>query len=521
MPPPPIVATHRVLSECRGLLRQAGACFLALLLACSGASRVVRPEWNEAVAKADVEEMGPHTAEYELCELPPSLPGFQPVQVGPEEFKRAVLQLARELPFSESPQALAQHLFGVEQEVEFLAQVENGKLVLLRPLHLIRLPPRPLSPAEAELTRQYQAMCSQTRGGGDCLGLLRDGPGVRSDDKYALALAFALDSVLDEVTQGVREQLNVQAVLSMIMGAAVLYMMLWVVPEPVTKLLAATLTVALLAWLTQDTVNSLLKGWEQLVEEADKATTLQQLRESGEHFRQVIGKNTARVLVLAVLTVLGGAGARVAQRLATLPGYTQAALAAEGQGLRLSAAAEVEQVAASAEGGFSVLLRLRRGSGGGAAGRSNSPIATVIRHQAGNRQVVLNNGQRWHVPANKSLRDLPKSDPVGDQLQAAATQAARDWGWRQLSAGERRAIETAMSEGKYWLSRLLYVQARGRWVEDELRRLFSSILKFNRQGVDVSDTRTGYQYEILSGTQRNMAQHGRRMSKSLFRMITF
>lgn len=509
-------------TEHRSYLRQAGACLLALLLACSGTPRVARLEWNDAMARADLEEMGPHTAEYELCEIPQSLPGFQPVQVGPEEFKRAVAQLARELPFSAYPQDLARRLFGVEREIEFLAQVQDGKLVLLRPLNLIVPPPLPpLSPAEVELTRQYQAMCSQTRGGGDCLDLLGDGPGVRGDDKYALALAFALDSVLDEVSQGVREQLNVQAVLSMIMAGAVLYMMLWVVPEPVTKLLAATLTVALLAWLTQDTVNSLIKGWERLVEEADKATTLQQLREAGERFRQVIGRNTARVLVLAVLTVMGGAGAQVAQKLATLPGYARAALAAEAQGLRLSAVAEVEQVAASAEGGFSVLLRLRRGPGGGSAGRSNSSIATVIRHQGGNRQVVLHNGQRWHVPANKSLRDIPKSDPVGDQLQAAATQAARDWGRHKLSQDEATAISNATAVAKYWLARLLYAQARGRWVEDELRRLFSHLLKFNRRGVDVTDTRTGYQYEILSGTQRNMAQHGRRMSKTFFRMITF
>ena len=41
------------------------------------------------------------------------------------------------------------------------------------------------------------------------------------------------------------------------------------------------------------------------------------------------------------------------------------------------------------------------------------------------------------------------------------------------------------------------------------------------QGIDVVDLETGRQYEILAGTDSNLARHGRRMSGEFFRMLTF
>ncbi|WP_309897156.1 hypothetical protein [Archangium sp.] len=41
------------------------------------------------------------------------------------------------------------------------------------------------------------------------------------------------------------------------------------------------------------------------------------------------------------------------------------------------------------------------------------------------------------------------------------------------------------------------------------------------KGVDVVDPTTGTRYEILSGTDSNLARHGRRMAGEFFRMLTF
>ncbi|MBZ4423402.1 hypothetical protein K8638_43960 [Myxococcus sp. RHST-1-4] len=81
-------------------------------------------------------------------------------------------------------------------------------------------------------------------------------------------------------------------------------------------------------------------------------------------------------------------------------------------------------------------------------------------------------------------------------------------------------MDAAVARGEYWLARLLEREARGRFVERQLRDDFP-LLRWSKARVDVIDPRTGYQYEILSGTDSNLALHGQRMAGSLFRMITF
>ncbi|NMO15037.1 hypothetical protein HPC49_07305 [Pyxidicoccus fallax] len=368
------------------------------------------------------------------------------------------------------------------------------------------------------MTREYLRWCERTQGGGDCLHLLMDGPTVRGEDRYALALALSLGAVLDETKHALRGMVEPSAVLSMLVWTATVYLLLWALPEPMSKGVAAALTVTLLAWLGVDTLWSLMQGWVRLVEDANRAVSFEQLSTAGEHFGRVMGENTARVLVMLVTAVLGGAVKPLAQKMPKLPGYTQAAVQAEAQGGIRLAVAEVEAVAASSEGTFAVMMK-SPGSQASAATTEARAATTVIRHQGGNRQVVIE-GQRWHVPANKSLKDVPTPDLVGDELQAAAVRAAQRWTSRGPDADELAAIERALAQGKQWLARLLERQSRGRFVERELRRQFPQ-LQWSRTGVDAVDPSTGYRYEVLSGTDSNLALHGQRMMGTLFRMITF
>jgi hypothetical protein len=255
----------------------------------------------------------------------------------------------------------------------------------------------------------------------------------------------------------------------------------------------------------------------------------------------VLGEDAARAMILAVATLSGHTLGQVVARVKSLPGFhlagaqfeaqggaavlgraevTEAALASEGALARAVAAAET--VATSPQGPLAVVM-LKQGPGRGTetapGGRSS---ATVLRHRAGNRQVQLSDGQRWHLPRGRSAADIPAEDKMGDMLQEAVTQAAREWGPHRLSLRERGAINDALKKGEYWLARLLEREARGRFVERELKRKFDGLLRFNHQGVDVTDTSLGgYKYEILSGTDSNLARHGRRMAGEFFRMITF
>ncbi|MCY1017875.1 hypothetical protein [Pyxidicoccus sp. MSG2] len=487
--------------------RQVGAVMLMLLAACSGVPRVTR-------ASLDDGEVGAGAARYGLSVFSARTVSDEPVEVDEDDFTEAVAKLAREARPVAQPQAEARRLFAETREAQ--ARVDGERVIRLAPVNVSAAASR----AEAELTREYLRWCQRMQGGGDCLRLLVDGPTVRGDDRYALALAISLGSVLAETTQALKGMVQPSAVLSLLVWTAVVYLLLWALPDPLSKTIAAGMTVLLLGWLGVDTLWSLMRGWVCLVEDSDRATTFDELSEAGETFGRVMGENTARVLVMVATTALGGAMPKLAKLMPKLPGFTQAAVQAEAQGgLRLASVAEVESVAVSSEGTFSVLMKSPGRQAGAAAAESEDAATTIIRHQGGNRQ-VLTNGQRWHVPTNKPLKDIPTADPVGDQLQAAATRVAGEWGPHRLTRQERDAIGKAAARGEQWLVRLLERQARGRFLEKVLRRQFPQ-LRWSPKGVDAVDPSTGYKYELLSGTDSNLALHGTRMVRDLFRMITF
>jgi hypothetical protein len=485
--------------------RQLGAVLLILVTACSATPRMTR-------ASDEDREAGPGAARYAVHVVSPRTVSVEAVEIDEDDFTEAIARLAREARPWPRPQEEARSLFAQSRERRAVVTRERG--VRLTPVKVSAFAP----PAEVELTREYLRWCQRTLGGGDCLRLLVDGPTVRGEDRYALALAIALGSVQQETREALKDMASPAAVLAMLVWTVTVYLLLWALPEPASKLVAAGITVALLGWLGVDAVWSLMRGWVQLVEDSTRATTFEELSDAGEEFGRVMGENTARVLVMMAAAALGGTAPKLAQRVPKLPGFTQAAVQAEAQGgMRLATLAEVETAAASAEGTFSVTVR--RPASTAAATEAEVAVTTLLRHQGGNRQVVIN-GQRWHVPANKPLKDIPKTDPVGDQLQAAARQAAEQWGPQLMRAQEREAIKAASARGDYWLAQLLERQARGRFVENRLNERFRH-LKWSRTGVDAIDPVTGYRYEVLSGTDSNLALHGQRMADAFFRMITF
>ncbi|HYO53860.1 hypothetical protein [Archangium sp.] len=494
--------------------RQAGALLLILLTACASTTRYL-PQGTSPDYTLE-------TRWYEVEEVEPGGVATCPVPVDRGGFQRAVRQLAREVRWDAPPQEAARALLEAGLEEEWVAEVSRGRVLTLVPLE----DKGPLVPVEEEALRgEYGGWC-RTRGGGDCLNLYADGPYLRADDRRTLAFALAFGSVLDETREAlVHEVLDPRAVLATLAWTGGMYLSMWLVPEPATKAVVAVLTLALMGWLGVDALWGLVDGWAKLAHRAHEARTFAELQAAGQEYAKAIGEHAARALVMAVAAVMGSKAAEVARRLRSLPGYARALVQAEAQGVPLGAVAEVEAVAASSEGGFSVLMRGRRGGGGAGSAAPGGPrgpsVTTVMRHRGGNLQVVLSNGQRWHLPRGKSPRDIPASDPLGDELQAAATRVANKWGPGRLTPGERAAIDEARRKGKYFQAARLEGQARGRWVEEQLRDQFKH-LEWNRQGVDITGPNgSKYHYEVLAGTADNFGRHGRRMSDILFRMIFF
>ncbi|HLM48407.1 MAG TPA: hypothetical protein VK458_31370 [Myxococcaceae bacterium] len=448
----------------------------------------------------------------------------------PKQAARELLRLLPPLPESEM----------VESTGHWRLETHHGRVRTLVPEKQdgpVRLTPE----ADAKLKADYLQWCTG-QGGGDCLCLLDDGPYLGPDDRRAFALALAFGSVLDETRQALtRELLDVRALISMVVWTVALYCMLWLVPEPTTKLVAASLTVLLIGYLGLKTVYDLMDGWALMADTAYHATTYEELRAAGAKFGQVLGQEAARAMILAVAALTGHTLGGVAARVKSLPGFNLAQAQWKVQGGASSLAPElaaetalaqepalaravaaVDTVATSPQGPLAVVM-LKKGPGRGAemapGGRSSE---TVLRHRGGNRQVQLDDGQRWHLPPGISVKDLPAEDKVGDLLQEAVTSAAKEWGPHKLNQNEQRAIDAALRKGKYWLARLLEREARGRFVQTEVKRRFERFYDFSlNKGVDVIDPATGTRYEILSGTDTNLARHGRRMASELFRMLTF
>jgi hypothetical protein len=479
--------------------------------------------------------------------LEPGAVATRPVPIPRAEFQQAFLRLSRDVRLArKTPRQAAHELLSLlegQPDDPMVAAKGDWKLEQSRGRGLTWIPERQEGPvfltpqAEQALKEKYLKWCER-QGGGDCLRLLDDDTYLRTDDRRTLALALAFGTVLDETRAALgRELLNVQALVSMVVWTVALYCMMWVIPEPTTKALAAGMTLILMGYLGLKTVYGLMDGWARMADTAHHATTFEELRAAGEEFGKVLGEDAARAMILAVATLSGHTLGQVASRVKSLPrfnlagaqfeaqggaavmGRLEAALATEGALAKAVAAAET--VATSPQGPMAVVM-LKKGTGSGpgqAPGGRSAEI--VIRHRGGNRQVELSDGQRWHLPRGKSAADIPAENKMGDMIQEAVTKAANEWGPHRLSPNEKDAIEQAMKKGEYWLARLLEREARGRFVHAKVEAQFKGRLRFNHQGVDVVDLANNRKYEILSGTESNLARHGRRMAGEFFRMLTF
>jgi hypothetical protein len=479
--------------------------------------------------------------------LEPGRVRTRPVSITKEEFREHVERLAQGRQLQGRPQEVAAALLKVQElmrqarESRAVSDVEGagrfslewdpwaaraGSLLPEEQWGPVRLEPQ----AEAELRARYERICI-VRGGGDCLGLFEDGPYLRSDDRATLALALAFGPVLDETYAALGREVSPKAILASVLWTASFYFGLWLLPEPTTKGVAAVLTVALVAWLGIDTVWGLMDGWAGLVMKARVATTFDELREAGAGFAKVLGTDAARAMILAVTALSGRTLAEVGPALRSLPSFRLAQVQLAGQGGPTWVVVRLEQVrvvAVSAEGALAITVGPEGALAGAMMSRdsaasssaSGSPANEVYRHRGGNRQVERN-GERWHLPHGVSVNDIPASDPLGDQLQAAAKEVAASWSKETYGPKVTAAIQRMLKRGLVHRAELLERQARGRWVEEQLRLRFPHLM-WNRRGVDVTGpSGQKYHYEILSGTESNFEVHGRRMASTFFRMIFF
>jgi hypothetical protein len=129
------------------------------------------------------------------------------------------------------------------------------------------------------------------------------------------------------------------------------YMVLVSIPDvTVSKGLAAVMTATLISYVGVDTFWGLVVGFKRLMEEAERATTFSELREAGERYGKVMGRNAARAFAMLATAAMGNTAPGLAAKVPMLPGSVQAAAQARTHvGIRLAAVGAVESVTVSAE----------------------------------------------------------------------------------------------------------------------------------------------------------------------------
>ncbi|RKH21902.1 hypothetical protein D7Y13_39480 [Corallococcus praedator] len=270
-----------------------------------------------------------------------------------EEFETVVKALARDVRPSANPMRAARELFGLPERSGLYGFHERTRQIVplgeeeKRDLHLLN--------ASDDLTRGYKRWCEKRKQSGDCLRLLEEGPLLGSDGRYALAMAVAMDSVWQETSEALKDIAHPQAVLATLTSTVTMYLLLWALPEPLSKGLAALITATAIAYLGVDTVWSILDGWLTLVRHVDGATTFVQVRDAGEAYGEGLGENAARVFVMLATVALGNT-VGLATKVQGLPGSAPAAIVVETQaGFQYVAIGGVRSVAMTAEG-FTIAL---------------------------------------------------------------------------------------------------------------------------------------------------------------------
>ncbi|MCK8500887.1 AHH domain-containing protein [Myxococcus fulvus] len=367
-------------------MHRAAALLLLVWLTGCASGRVVRLETGRGPPVV----FTPHSGEAE------------PVEMERREFKEAVARLARQMRPSANPQQAARNLLGVETRSG--AYLFNPRTRQMTPLEGTALA-SDMPPAEVELTRAYLRWCERTGRKGDCLRLLVDSPAVTGDGRYALAMAMAQGVVLEEMLDAFKGMADPHAALSAAVWTLTLYLVLWSVPEPVSKGLVAVMTATAIVYLGVDTFWTLMVGFKWLVEEADRATTFDELREAGERYGKVMGQNAARAFALLATVAVGNTAAGFANKVPTLPGSAQAATLAGGRaGIRLAAVGEVGEVAVSGE---AVTVAL-----------APNAVAMTARPLGGVAAAPVDaEGHDHHVATNKWWKSTNSEGPWSPRLQ--------------------------------------------------------------------------------------------------------
>jgi hypothetical protein len=311
---------------------------------------------------------------------------FPATRISQEQFTRALVSLVKDMPL---PVKEASRLLPDTGRTIVLTSGSDRGAAWLTPL-----------------AQDYGRFCARRGTPGDCLDRFGNGPELDADDKRAIALALAIGPALDAADAELRSLISPTRLLTMVSLSITGYMALLIVPEPISKGVAAVATVILWGYLGWE-LWDLIRAYIRLSEESAQATRFDQLREAGGRFASTIGPNSVRVIVLVGTAAVGGT-LSLASKAPKLPGFGQVARTAEATaGVRATpTVASTERIIISAsEGSIRAILprnaMAMSSEGGQAAARAGALVSKTHRafksFKAFKRAMgSAGEGKRWH-----------------------------------------------------------------------------------------------------------------------------
>jgi hypothetical protein len=310
--------------------RRLAVAFLFLALSTCSTAQVVRLDTGQGQPLILI----PRTEEARLVEL------------GKEEFTKAIKKEVRQKRPSLNPEKAARELFAVPPRSGWYRYSQSQGVVPLDE----QPPASQWAEVNARVTREYLQFCEAIGEPGDCRKALMNSPVLTGDGRYALGMSFAIEEIVPEMTQSFKDMADPEAIKASLYWTMTIYAAMWLAPEPVfSKGLATVITASFVCYIGVDTFWTLIQGWRRLVDELDHATSFEAIREAGKKYGKVMGKNAARAFALLLTAAIGQTAASFAAKVPTLPGSAQASAAGAAQaGIRLTEVAQVEAVVVTA-----------------------------------------------------------------------------------------------------------------------------------------------------------------------------
>jgi hypothetical protein len=351
-----------------------------------------------------------------------------PLVLPKEEVRRAVRALAQKVVPVADPVEFARERF--EVPIREGVYIFNARTKELKPADRATEAAEEPSPEALAQARGYLRWCEDHHQPFDCFGALHGRRTLDAYGRYTVTMGIAIANTFEATGESLKDMVSVQEVLGMVVAGVTMYAVLWVIPEPTSKAIAAAMTIVLVGWVGVHTLYTLGAGWSDLIDRADAATTFDALKDAGEDYAKVMGADNARILVMVATAAVGSGLSQFLKALPSLPGAGPASgLAVAEGGVPFGQVGAVEAVTIG-KGGLTISLTTGAVLASSLSGNFGSgPRINLIRPTPDPEAEAV----------AERIRALKKAGVRGnlDQLKKRIAEADNDGPLGELEAAER------------------------------------------------------------------------------------